>query len=234
MNQPELQRRAGAARILRRLLSLAVGSAALLAMTSSCGLTHKKEAEEVSTAKVPTPSETNAEIEIRPIHEESVSKLLVTSARITWDENKVSHIFPPVTGRIVEILAQLGDQVKKGQALATILSPDLGSAVSDMNKAKAALIAAQHDVKRQRELFALHAVAAAVLEASEDNYGVCVAEMERAEQKAALLREAGVNSVTQTYQLYSSIDGQVLARSINPGMEVQGMYSGGAMGSSTR
>jgi cobalt-zinc-cadmium efflux system membrane fusion protein len=52
--------------------------------------------------------------------------------------------------------------------------------------------------------------------------------MQRAEQKAALLREAGVDSVTQTYQLYSPLDGQVLARQINPGMEVQGMYSGGA------
>ena len=152
----------------------------------------------------------------------------MTSARIAWDENRVAHIFPPVTGRVIDITAQLGDTVKKGQALATILSPDLGSAVSDMNKAKAALIAAEHDVKRQRELFALKAVSAAVLEASEDNYGVCVAEMQRAEQKAALLREAGVNSVTQTYTLYSPIDGQVLARSINPGIEVQGMYSGGA------
>jgi cobalt-zinc-cadmium efflux system membrane fusion protein len=203
---------------------------ALMTLTASCGQLQKhfqKSEESAPDRKAPVPSEANAQVEFKPLQEESVGKVLVTSARVAWDENRVAHVFPPVTGRVVEIAAQLGDFVKKGQKLATIMSPDLGSAVSDMNKAKAALIAADHDVKRQRELFKLHAVSAAVLEASEDNYGICLAEMQRAEQKAALLREAGVDAVTQTYQLYAPIDGQILARQINPGMEVQGMYSGG-------
>jgi membrane fusion protein, heavy metal efflux system len=231
VNQVELQRRNGFVPPFRRCLMHVLGGALLIAMTGGCGLESllkPKKEPEAPAEKVVTPSETNPQITISPVEEHAVGKILLTSARIVFDENRVAHIFPPVTGRVVDIKAQLGDVVKKGQALATIISPDLGSAVSDMNKAKAALIAAQHDVKRQRELFDLHAVAAAVLEASEDNYGVCVAEMERAQQRAALLREAGVNSVTQTYTLYSPIDGQVLARAINPGMEVQGMYSGGA------
>ncbi len=215
----------------RTRLATVLAGAAILAMTGGCELVSqlvpKKKEPEAAAAKVATPSDVNEQITISPVTEHEVGKTLLTSARIAFDENRVAHVFPPVTGRVVEITAQLGDVVKKGQALATIISPDLGSAVSDMNKAKAALIAAEHDVKRQRELFALKAVSAAVLEASEDNYGVCKAEMERAEQRAALLREAGVNSVTQTYTLYSPIDGQVLARAINPGMEVQGMYSGG-------
>jgi cobalt-zinc-cadmium efflux system membrane fusion protein len=199
----------------------------LCALTVSCGH-FQNEQESAPARKAPTPSEANAHVEFKPLGEQAVGKVLVTSARVAWDENRVAHVFPPVTGRVVEIAAQLGDFVKKGQRLATIMSPDLGSAVADMNKARAALTAADHDVKRQRELFKLHAVSAAVLEASEDNYAICLAEMQRAEQKAALLREAGVDSVTQTYKLYSPLDGQVLARQINPGMEVQGMYSGGA------
>jgi membrane fusion protein, heavy metal efflux system len=218
-------------RPLRRYLASVLGGALLISMTGGCDWVSKLASQKEPDApaeKAPTPSEANVQITISPVEEHAVGKVLLTSARIAFDENRVAHIFPPVTGRVVDIKAQLGEFVKKGQALATITSPDLGSAVSDMNKAKAALVAAQHDVKRQRELFELHAVAAAVLEASEDNYGVCVAEMERAQQKAALLREAGVDSVTQTYTLYSPIDGQILARAINPGMEVQGMYSGGA------
>jgi len=218
--------------LLRTRLAPVLGVAALMAMTEACDvvaqLVPRKKEPEVATGKVATPSDANEQITITPVTEHEVGKILLTSARVAFDENRVAHIFPPVTGRVVEITAQLGDVVKKGQALATIISPDLGSAVADMNKARAALVAAQHDVKRQRELFALNAVAAAVLEASEDNYAVCKAEMERTEQRAALLREAGVNSVTQTYTLYAPIDGQILARAINPGMEVQGMYSGGS------
>ena len=54
------------------------------------------------------------------------------------------------------------------------------------------------------------------------------AEIERARQKAFLLRAGNVDSVTQTYTLGSPIDGEVLLRNITPGIEVQGQYSGGA------
>ena len=229
LSQSKQEGRLSKRRSILERLSLPAGAVGCIAVASSCALwqAQKKDGDTVQV-KAPAPSEPNPQIEISPVQDQDVSKVLVTSARIAWDENRVAHIFPPVTGRVIDIRAQLGDRVKKGQPLATILSPDIGSAVSDMAKAKAALVAAEHDVKRQRELFALHAVSAATLEASEDNYGVCVAEMQRAEQKAALLREAGTNAVTQTFQLYSPIDGQVLARAINPGIEVQGMYSGGS------
>jgi RND family efflux transporter MFP subunit len=43
-----------------------------------------------------------------------------------------------------------------------------------------------------------------------------------------LLRTGNVDSVSQTYTLPSPIDGEVLFRNINPGIEVQGQYTGGA------
>jgi cobalt-zinc-cadmium efflux system membrane fusion protein len=53
------------------------------------------------------------------------------------------------------------------------------------------------------------------------------AEMERAKQKSRLLRNATIDSVSQAYMLRSPIDGEVTARQVNPGVEVQGQYSGG-------
>ncbi len=71
---------------------------------------------------------------------------------------------------MVQIQAELGARVKKGEPLATIESPDVGNAVSDVHKAEADLIAAEHDYKRQKELFeAEHAASAADIEAAEDN-----------------------------------------------------------------
>jgi cobalt-zinc-cadmium efflux system membrane fusion protein len=128
----------------------------------------------------------------------------------------------------VKITAQLGERVKKGQPLATIESPDIGSAVSDVHKAEADLIAAQHDYQRKKDLFEQKAGSAADLEAAEDNYRKAKAELERARQKQSLLRVGNADAVTQTYSLPSPIDGEVLMRNINPGIEVQGQYSGGA------
>jgi cobalt-zinc-cadmium efflux system membrane fusion protein len=64
-------------------------------------------------------------------------------------------------------------------------------------------------------------------ETSEDAYRQAKAEKERAEQKAHLLRTGAANTVSQGYTLTTPIDGEVIARALNPGIEVQGQYDNG-------
>jgi cobalt-zinc-cadmium efflux system membrane fusion protein len=170
----------------------------------------------------------DAKIEVQTVADQDVDDTVLTSGRVALEDLRSAHIFTPVTGRVVKINAQLGTRVKKGDALAVIESPDIGNAVSDVHKAEADLIAAEHDFKRKKELFEEKAGSAADQEASEDNWRKTRAEVERARQKAFLLRAGNVDSVTQTYTLPSPIDGEVLMMNINPGAEVQGQYSGGA------
>jgi cobalt-zinc-cadmium efflux system membrane fusion protein len=146
---------------------------------------------------------------------------------VTLDDQRTGHVFSPVTGRVVSIVAQLGQRMKKGDALATIESPDVGNAVSDVHKAEADLIAAEHDLKRKKDLYEQKAGSASDLEASQDNYRRARAELERARQKESLLRIGHVDAVTQRYTLVSPVDGEILLRNINPGIEVQGQYTGG-------
>lgn len=160
--------------------------------------------------------------------EHDLDDTILTSGRVTLDDLRAAHVFSPVTGKVLDIRAKLGARVKKGEPLAVIESPDIGSAVSDVHKAEADLIAADHDRKRKKDLFELRAAAAADLEASEDAWRKAKAELERARQKQLLLRVGNVDAVTQSYVLPSPIDGEILLRNINPGIEVQGQYSGGA------
>jgi cobalt-zinc-cadmium efflux system membrane fusion protein len=167
-------------------------------------------------------------IEVAPVAEQVVDDMLLSTGTITLDDLRSGHVFSPVTGRVVKIMASLGQHVKKGDPLATIESPDVGQAVSDVHKAEAGMIAAEHDLARKRDLFAQQAAAAADVEASEDAERNAKAELERARQKQFLLRVGNVDAVSQTYTMPSPIDGEVLLRNINPGVEVQGQYSGGA------
>jgi cobalt-zinc-cadmium efflux system membrane fusion protein len=171
----------------------------------------------------------DAHMEIETADEQPVGGVIRAAGRVTFDDLRVAHVFSPVTGRITRIIAQPGQRMKKGQPLCVIQSPDLGSAVSDMAKAQADLVAAEHDWKRQKELFEAHAAAQKDYEAAEDNYLKSKAELERATRKARMLRNLGatLNSVTQEYLLPSPIDGEVITRGANPGLEVQGQYSGG-------
>jgi cobalt-zinc-cadmium efflux system membrane fusion protein len=170
----------------------------------------------------------DAKIEVQDYQEHDIDDTILTSGTISLDDVRTGHVFSPVTGRVLTVVGQLGQRVQKGDPLAVIESPDVGSAVSDVHKAEADLIAAGHDLKRKKELFEQKAGAAADLEASNDNYRRAKAELERAQQKAFLLRSGNADTVTQRYTLTSPIDGEVLLRSINPGVEVTGQYSGGA------
>ncbi len=167
-------------------------------------------------------------IEVATVDMQEVDDTILTSGTVTLDDEETGHVLSPVTGRVLEIKAQLGQSVKKGDVLATIESPDIGSAVSDVRKAEADAIASEHDFKRKKDLFEQKAGSASDLELAEDNYRRAKAELERAHQKQSLLRVGNVDAVTQTYGLTSPVDGEVLMRNISPGIEVQGQYSGGA------
>ncbi len=209
--------------------------ACVLALAWQCGCRPSQAAGEAASPQPPagqvwlTPAQvTEAKIQVEPVGQQSVEDTILTSGTVTLDDQRTGHVFSPVTGRVVKILGQLGERVKKGDPLAVIESPDIGSAVSDSHKAEADLIAAEHDLRRKKDLFAQKAASAADLEVSEDNYRTAKAELQRARQKQFLLHVGNVDTVTQTYTLTSPGDGEVLMRNINPGIEVQGQYSGGA------
>ena len=208
-------------------LPLALASAAML----SC---HKEAAPPPVGPEPPsgevwlTPAQVrDAKIEVAPVGEQDVDDTILTSGTVTLEDQRTGHVLSPVTGRVLKIDAQLGQRVLKGAALATIESPDIGSAVSDVHKAEADLIAAEHDLRRKKDLYEQKAGTASDLETAEDNYRRAKAELERAKQKENLLRVGNVDAVTQTYTLTSPVDGEVLMRNINPGIEVQGQYSSG-------
>ena len=166
-------------------------------------------------------------VETAAVGEREVDTTLVTGSRVQFDDLRVSHIFSPVNGRVTRIDAKPGQQVKKGDRLAVIESPDIGSAVADERKASADLTAADHDYKRQQELALHNATTDQQLEQSQDAYRKALAEVERARAKMFLLRAGGYDGASQTYTLVAPIDGEIFSRALSPGIEVQGMYGGG-------
>jgi cobalt-zinc-cadmium efflux system membrane fusion protein len=157
-----------------------------------------------------------------------VDDTLVTSGKVTFDDARVAHVYSPVTGRVTKVGAQLGQHVKKGDPLAWIDSPDIGLASADLHKAEAEMVAAEHDFEREKKMFVEHATSEQKLEMAEDDYRQAKAELARAKQKASLFGGAATGTVTQQYVLRAGIEGDVIARNIAPGAEVQGQYANGA------
>lgn len=167
-----------------------------------------------------------AALEVMAAQAQDVPDAVELGGRLTFDDLRVSHVFSPVAGRVTRVLAGPGQAVRRGEPLAAILSPDVGSALADLVKAQADAAQAGHELERQRELNEAHAGARRDLELAEATFRKAQAELERAREKSRLLGEGSVDQVTQEYLVRSPIDGQVVARSVNPGMEVQGQYAG--------
>jgi cobalt-zinc-cadmium efflux system membrane fusion protein len=205
------------------LVSVAAGVAEGEKVLVDAAQPRQQAADEVF---LPADQQAIAKVATAAVEEQDVPHAVTVGGRLTFDDLRVTHVFSPVSGRITKLLAAPGQHVKKGAPLALILSPDVGSAFSDEIKAKADFLAAEHEVKRQREMYAVKASAQRDLQTAEDGYLRAKAEYDRATQKTRLFREGARDSVGQEFVLRSPIDGDVIARMATPGLELQGQYSG--------
>jgi cobalt-zinc-cadmium efflux system membrane fusion protein len=169
-----------------------------------------------------------AKLKVEPLDEQEIDDVVLTSGKLTFDDAHVNHVFSPVSGHVTQIKATVGQRVKTGDVLAVLESPDIGLASADLHKAEADRITAEHDLERQKELLAAHATSQRDYEQADDAYRKARAEVERAKQKASLFRAGSGTGVTQVYSLRAALDGEVVARNVSPGGEVQGQYGGGA------
>ena len=142
------------------------------------------------------------------------------SGRLVWDEGKTVRVFPPFAGRVVRILANPGDAVKPGQALALLASPEFGQTQADARRAASDFALAEKSLARLRELHAGGVAPRKDMQTAEADYARAEAELQRARGKINLYggNEAAVD---QSFTLKSPIAGTVVERNINPGQELR-------------
>ena len=71
---------------------------------------------------------------------------------ITYDAQRVSHIGPRIDGRIVRLAADIGEQVRTGQALAILESAEVGQVRVQEREAEALVQIARENYQREERL----------------------------------------------------------------------------------
>lgn len=143
------------------------------------------------------------------------------NARIAVDEAMTARVYTPLAGRVVALHAELGDKVKKGAPLATLDSPDFGTAVSDVAKAEADAARKNSQLTRSKILFDGEVLARRDFESAEADARAAHAEVDRARLRLANVVPAGAKVEGQRMVLRAPMDGMVADRQVNPGTEVQ-------------
>jgi membrane fusion protein, heavy metal efflux system len=127
-----------------------------------------------------------------------IPEYLELPAHIDPDPTRVVHVYPPATGRIVEMKVRPWDRVVRGQTLAIIESGDLSRAVADYHKAQADNQVKQDALTRARDLYDHHAIAEKDLQQAQADAQMSAAEVSATRDQ---IRELGMDPDRATDQL---------------------------------
>ena len=163
------------------------------------------------------------------------------TGKIAFNEDRLTPVFTPFPGRVIELSANKGDNVRAGQPLATIESPDfvaaqndMVSARSDLTKANIGLNTAQVAEQRARRLHDQEALSTKDLQQAEADLARSQDDVRRAQAALATVENrlrlfgkdaqeiASLNErVDARVVMRAPIAGTIVDRKIGPGQYVK-------------
>jgi membrane fusion protein, heavy metal efflux system len=144
---------------------------------------------EGTRVSVPADSPVRGKLTVGAVGEREIQRKLALPAVVEADPARTVKVLPPVTGRVTDLLVQLGERVAQGQELAVIDSGDLAQAYADAEKAKSMLTLTKKALDRQLSLEKAGGAAIKDREQAQSDYIQAVAERERSESR---LRAIGI------------------------------------------
>ena len=138
---------------------------------------------------IPDGSPLRGKLTVGPVAQREIQRRLVLPAVVEADPTRTVKVLPPVTGRVTDLMVQLGERVVQGQDLAVIDSGDLAQVFSDIEKARSVLTLTKKGLDRQLGLEKAGGAAIKDREQAQSDYDQAVAELERAQSR---LRAMGV------------------------------------------
>ena len=174
-----------------------VGSCLLAApwLTTGCARGH---AQTESTAPLPISIDEEGDGSLVRVDHPERFPLTAAAARRAAPELSVTGVVAPdvsravpvislASGRVIDVRARLGDQVRKGQLLLRIQSADVAAAFADYRKAVADEVLARTQLDRARALFDRGAIARKDLEVAQDVDDKAVVDVETTAERLGLL-----------------------------------------------
>ncbi len=162
-----------------------------------------------------------AYLRIQPVENIPEPVTAALPARIVYDEDHTARVGVPITGRVLQILAQPGQSVKRGDALLILDSPDYGNARADAAKAQAELAQKRLALNRAQLLHEGGVLARKDLEAAQADFAQAQAEAMRTQLRFHNLDSSGRTASDEHYVLRAPIAGVIAERAVNPGAEVR-------------
>jgi cobalt-zinc-cadmium efflux system membrane fusion protein len=188
------------------------------------GVPHPSRPKEVGDMSLVTVDKPDQFPLVSVVGIEAPTELKVTGT-VNPDISREVPVISLASGRVVDIKTRLGDDVRKGQLLLRVQSPDITNAFNAYLKAVNDEQLANKAYVREKDLYAHGAVSQSVLEQAEDMEKDMRADLNAAEEQ---LKTLGVdkNHPSSIVPVYAPISGVVIAQNVTNAAAAGVTFSG--------
>jgi cobalt-zinc-cadmium efflux system membrane fusion protein len=175
---------------------------------------------------VKIPKEQASHIQIVTVQPTSFPRVLRLTGAVAYNSFQTTPVITQVSGPVSRIVASPGQQMKKGQPMLYVSSPDYSQLRANYLKARDAHSLAHKNYLRAQDLYAHHAIAERDLQAAESAEIQAQADLQAAEQSLKIL---GIprpdtlveNPTSPEVPLLAPIAGEAVERLCSPGQVIQ-------------
>jgi membrane fusion protein, heavy metal efflux system len=216
------------------LIAIAAVAAGLL---GGCGKTPAPDKSATANAVKAAPDPFVVEVKpdmaksfkIETLAQKEVAQTQEISGRIDTNDRLLTRIGASVTGRVTEVVSEVGHRVATGQTLARIASPELTTAQLTYLRANASTSLAERALDRAKQLIQADVIGSAELQRREAELAISKAELRASSDQLRLMGvpSAAISRLTEQGTLSSAASvlttqsGVVTERKVSQGQVVQ-------------
>jgi membrane fusion protein, heavy metal efflux system len=125
-------------------------------------------------------------VAVAPVTRHRLAGVIAATGKVEVNADRIAHVSPRISGKVVGVSASLGDAVSVGQNLATLDSVELGEALSRYHQSKTKLGLAQSNMERVKALVEKKIAARKEILQAETEYKTAQTEVHADQERLAL------------------------------------------------
>ncbi len=123
---------------------------------------------------------------VAPAKKQRLGGIISATGKVEANADRIAHVSPRISGKIVSVRASLGDSVSSGQALATLDSVELGEALGRYHQSRTKLNLAQSNMDRIKNLVEKKIAARKDILLAETDFKTAQTELHTDEERLSL------------------------------------------------
>jgi cobalt-zinc-cadmium efflux system membrane fusion protein len=172
------------------------------------------------------PQDQMSHIQVVTVAPTVINRTLRLTGAVAYNAFDTTPVITQISGPVSRIIVTPGQQVRRGEPLLYVASPDYSQLLANYLKARDAFQLADKNYQRSKDLYDHHAIAERDLEAAESTRAQASADLGAAEQSLKILGitkpEAAIGRpAASEIPVLAPISGEAVERLVAPGQVIQ-------------